>query len=67
MKSMLREGGDTDTNAAIVGGLIGAYVGYDKIPQSYKDAILKYDCETMIGNKVENYLLPKYHLCSKLV
>jgi ADP-ribosylglycohydrolase len=29
---MLREGGDTDTNAAIVGGLIGAYVGYEKIP-----------------------------------
>jgi len=32
MKQILREGGDTDTNAAIVGGLIGAYVGYDKIP-----------------------------------
>jgi ADP-ribosyl-[dinitrogen reductase] hydrolase len=49
---MLREGGDTDTNAAIVGGLIGAYVGYSKIPQSYKDAVLNFDSETMIGNKV---------------
>ncbi len=27
IKHMLREGGDTDTNAAIVGGLIGALWG----------------------------------------
>lgn len=64
---MLREGGDTDTNAAIVGGLIGAYVGYNKIPQPFKDAVLTFDCQTMIGNNVESYLLPKHHLCSKLI
>jgi ADP-ribosylglycohydrolase len=29
---MLIEGGDTDTNAAIVGGMIGALVGFNGIP-----------------------------------
>ena len=66
MKTMLREGGDTDTNAAIVGGLIGALVGYNRIPEKYKLAIMNFDCKTMIGNEVENYLLPKYHLCPLL-
>lgn len=67
MKQMLREGGDTDTNAAIVGGLIGAHVGFNRIPQSYKDAVLNFDCKTMVGNPVEDYLLPKYHLCEQLL
>lgn len=31
MYGMLLKGGDTDTNAAIVGGLIGAYLGYNAI------------------------------------
>ncbi len=28
-------GGDTDTNACIVGGLIGSIVGFKKLPQKY--------------------------------
>lgn len=32
IKRMLMEGGDTDTNAAIVGGMIGALVGFNGIP-----------------------------------
>ena len=31
MYEMLIQGGDTDTNAAIVGGLVGAYLGYNAI------------------------------------
>ena len=40
-------GGDTDTNACIVGGLIGAAVGVDNIPQKMRDAVL--NCDTSLG------------------
>jgi len=32
IKQILLEGGDTDTNAAIVGGMIGGLVGFKNIP-----------------------------------
>jgi ADP-ribosyl-[dinitrogen reductase] hydrolase len=32
MKAMLIAGGDTDTNAAIIGGMLGAAVGLEGIP-----------------------------------
>jgi ADP-ribosylglycohydrolase len=31
MKEMISEGGDTDTNACIVGGLLGAAYGFEKL------------------------------------
>lgn len=40
-------GGDTDTNACIVGGLIGAAVGVDRIPEQMRDRVL--NCDTNIG------------------
>ena len=43
----LEGGGDTDTNACIVGGLIGAAVGVDEIPQKIRDAVL--NCNTSLG------------------
>jgi len=40
-------GGDTDTNASIVGGLLGAYHGLDGIP---KGPLAKlFDCNTQKG------------------
>lgn len=36
-------GDDTDTTAAIAGGLAGAVYGYDNIPQEWKDTLLKRD------------------------
>ena len=36
-------GGDTDTNAKIVGSLFGAYYG-DCIPQYVMEPVLKFDC-----------------------
>jgi ADP-ribosylglycohydrolase len=36
-------GGDSDTNAAIVGGLIGALVGVHRIPQLMLDKIMTFD------------------------
>lgn len=41
VSKMLLQGGDTDTNAAIVGGLMGASIGANNIPQSFRDAIVK--------------------------
>ena len=40
IRQTLRGGGDTDTNAAIVGGLIGAYWGVDDIPLAWRSAVL---------------------------
>ncbi len=32
MLKTIREGGDTDTNACIVGGLVGAILGFKNLP-----------------------------------
>jgi ADP-ribosylglycohydrolase len=34
-------GSDTDTVAAVAGGLAGALYGYDSIPQEWRDALIK--------------------------
>lgn len=39
---VLRKGGDTDTNAAIVCGMMGAIVGYNQIPSYFRSKIIKY-------------------------
>ena len=44
IKETLMRGGDTDTNAAIVGGMMGALHGYDAIPEALKMAVLEFDC-----------------------
>lgn len=36
LRKTLELGGDTDTNAAIVGGLVGAYYGEDGVPDDMK-------------------------------
>ena len=43
MREIIGQGGDTDTNAAIVGGLIGALVGLKNIPKKYSEKILEFD------------------------
>lgn len=43
----LSGGGDTDTNACIVGGLIGAAVGVNNIPESMRNSVL--NCDTNLG------------------
>ena len=46
-------GDDTDTVAAIAGGLAGALYGYDSIPDIWKKDLLKFDyivglCEQLV-------------------
>jgi ADP-ribosylglycohydrolase len=69
---MLIEGGDTDTNAAIVGSMIGALVGYTGLPTAYIDKILSFENKDRDGNfntrnPRDTYLIPKYHVCNLLV
>tara|TARA_R110002073_G_scaffold208011_4_gene368415 strand:- start:21504 stop:22508 length:1005 start_codon:yes stop_codon:yes gene_type:complete len=47
IRQTLAGGGDTDTNACIVGGLIGALHGAEAIPQAWRDAVLS--CDTKKG------------------
>lgn len=47
LRQVLAGGGDTDTNACIVGGLVGARVGFAAIPEHMSLAVL--ECDTAIG------------------
>ena len=38
---VLQRGGDTDTNAAIVGGLVACY---QPVPEAMKEAVARFDC-----------------------
>ena len=61
MKKVLMNGGDTDTNACIVGGLIGAKLGYkklnDQIPEQCKK-LLRYDAP-QANRKRPEFLTPR--------
>ncbi len=45
LKATLEGGGDTDTNACIVGGLLGALHGYSELPQYLVQKLLKCDTD----------------------
>ncbi len=45
IRETLTGGGDTDTNACIVGGLVGAAVGAEAIPEAMRNAVLCGDTE----------------------
>ena len=42
IKDILMKGGDTDTNAAIVGGLLGSYHGINGIKTEWIEKMLSY-------------------------
>lgn len=50
----LSGGGDTDTNACIVGGLVGALHGADSIPEVMRNAVLC--CDTALGRPRPQWL-----------
>lgn len=47
----LLKGGDTDTNACIVGGMMGALHGINEIPDFMKNPVLTYDWATKGGQE----------------
>ena len=54
----LSGGGDTDTNACIVGGLVGAYHGESGIPEPMREAILR--CDTHKGRARPEFLQTRF-------
>ena len=44
LRIVIQMGGDTDTNACIVGGIIGALVGVNNIPPYMVGKVLNSDC-----------------------
>ncbi len=41
MRAVIKLGGDTDTNGAIYGQLAGAYYGYEAIPETWRQDLLR--------------------------
>ncbi|TNV79665.1 hypothetical protein FGO68_gene3774 [Halteria grandinella] len=70
---ILQRGGDTDTNAAILGGLLGARDGLSKLPTFMVDSVLSFRCDTpdmiaqyKVTHKRPDFLIPGFHLTSLL-
>ena len=61
MREVLEAGGDTDTNAAIVGGIMGAFWGLDNIDATWVEKVLSYSPK-MGGPKRPKWLLAKNNL-----
>jgi ADP-ribosylglycohydrolase len=59
MRKTLLLGGDTDTNAAIVGGMMGAYHGIDEIQDDWRNAVLNstYGSEKFLRTQSEDEFL----------
>ncbi len=60
IRETLRCGGDTDTNAAIVGGMLGALHGAAGIPSYMKDPVLAFDCTTTGNRRPKQYSVRHY-------
>lgn len=56
VKRTLMMGGDTDTNAAIVGAVIGALHGFQGIPPYMREPVLKFDCSKHDAELCHNFL-----------
>lgn len=57
LRATLAGGGDTDTNACIVGALVGALHGIDHIPSVLVEGVLQ--CDTRIGHTRPDWLQPQ--------
>jgi hypothetical protein len=56
IKETIAAGGDTDTNACIVGGMVGAACGFKNIPGQFVQKLM--DCETKGNRKRPQFLHP---------
>lgn len=52
---ILKEGGDADTNCVVVGGVLGAYYGFDYIKDNH-NYLLDFKYKTFLDNKVSKYI-----------
>ena len=54
MYQIIQLGGDTDTNACIAGGLMGALVGISNLPSDMVKKLLSFDCTKIKKDKSGN-------------
>ena len=54
MRQTIREGGDTDTNAAIVGGMLGALLGIHGLPKDMYTKTVELDQSKIVRKKGQN-------------
>ena len=54
----IRVGGDTDTYAAIAGGLLGAHFGYEAIPAKWRQTILGHDVMVDLATQMYHRFVP---------
>ena len=67
IRQIIREGGDTDTNAAIVGGMLGALLGVKKIPAYMVNKVLQFDCLNTKDDRLRpEFLSAKLHAVKKI-
>jgi ADP-ribosyl-[dinitrogen reductase] hydrolase len=63
LEDILKKGGDTDTNAAIVGGLLGTFHGIKGINEEWIQKILVYTPEKAHdSHKQIDFVVPAYYL-----
>ena len=63
IKDILKKGGDTDTNAAIVGGLLGTCHGIKGINEDWIEKMLGYTPEKAHdSHKQIDFVVPAYYL-----
>ena len=60
MYAVLMAAGDTDTNAAIVGAVMGAWLGKSGIEESWVEKVCTYNNE--VGRKRPDWLLAKNNM-----
>jgi ADP-ribosyl-[dinitrogen reductase] hydrolase len=64
----LSKGGDVDTNAAIVGGILGALHGFEGIPEYMKNPVMEFDPSQNDPNKtLLGYVRPPLYSCKTAV
>jgi len=59
IKEVLIGGGDTDTNAWIVGGMIGSMIGYSELPSYQRDIVMNWPAIPGDGIPRDDFLIPK--------
>ena len=60
LRGAISVGGDTDTTACVVCGLVGALVGFNQIPSKMLGKVLSFDCTSNIISR-DKFLSTKYH------
>jgi ADP-ribosyl-[dinitrogen reductase] hydrolase len=60
IKEIIQEGGDTDTNASIVGAMIGSLVGILQVPDLMIDKIMSFNCTGSGRIRPDMFSVQKY-------